>query len=436
MKIAAVGTGYVGLVAGTCLAETGNDVVCLDIDEEKVARLSRGEIPLYEPGLDELIRRNVADGRLRFSTDVACLADRAVVFICVQTPQGEDGSVDLRHVLDAARDATHHCPDDALLVLKSTVPVGTNDRVRTLVHEELGPDTKIEVVSNPEFLKEGAAVDDFLRPDRIVIGTDSERARDIMKDLYAPLVRTEKPVLFMDPRSAELTKYAANALLATRISFMNDIARLCDEVGADVDLVRKGVGADARIGYPFLFPGTGYGGSCFPKDVRALLCMARENDLSFPLLEGCEATNATMKSLLVERARKHFGGLSGHCFTLWGLAFKPRTDDVREAPALAIARALVEGGATVRATDPAALQTGRAALEDLGSSVTFHENNYECLEGSDGLFLVTEWNEFRRPDFERMRSLMRTPVVFDGRNIYDPPRMRALGFEYYGIGRR
>ncbi len=436
MRLAVLGTGYVGLVAGTCFAESGNDVLCLDIDADKVARLEAGDIPIFEPGLEELVARNVADGRLTFSTDMAGVKGREVVFLAVPTPQDEDGSADLQHVLDAARSVAERCDPGTLMVTKSTVPVGTADRLRALVLEVRGPQSGIEIVSNPEFLKEGAAIDDFMKPDRVVVGCQSERARQVMGDLYGPFVRTEHPVLFMDNKSAEITKYAANALLATRISFMNDIARLCDTVGADVHLVRQGVGADSRIGYPFLFPGAGYGGSCFPKDVQALLHTARSHDVDFGILEATERTNAQMKRVLLERAQAHFGDLTGRTFAVWGLAFKPQTDDIREASALVLLRALVEAGAKVRANDPAAMDNVRRRLADLGDAITYHDKNYDCLDGADALFLVTEWNEYRRPDFDRMKGLMASPVVFDGRNIWDPARMREMGFVYHGIGRR
>ncbi len=430
MKLTVLGTGYVGLVAGTCFAESGNDVVCVDVDAEKVARLSRGEVPIYEPGLEELIERNVADGRLSFTTDPGAVAGRDAVFVAVQTPQDEDGSADLQHVLAAARQVANRADRGTLLVLKSTVPVGTARQVKEIVGERL------VVVSNPEFLKEGAAIEDFMKPDRVVVGTSDPRARDLMAELYAPFVRTGSPILFMDNESAELTKYAANALLAARISFMNDIARLCDAVGADVDRVRQGVGADRRIGYPFLFPGVGFGGSCFPKDVQALLHTAGHHGVDFGILEATLRTNEAMKRRLVERAQTHFGSLAGRRFAVWGLSFKPNTDDIREAPSLVIVRRLVEAGATVRVNCPAALDNARRALSDLEGSVEYCGRNYDCLEGVDGLFLVTEWNEYRRPDFDRMKALMKEPVLFDGRNIWDPARMRERGFVYYGIGRR
>jgi len=434
MKIAVLGTGYVGLVAGTCLAESGNDVVCLDLQPARVEALGRGEVPIYEPGLGELVRRNLEDGRLTFSLDPAACADREAIFLAVQTPQGDDGAADLSFVLNAARGACEHASPGTVLVLKSTVPVGTAAQVEAIV-AQLRPGEGITVASNPEFLKEGAAIDDFMKPNRVVIGTRSPQARAVLDELYAPFVRTGNPILHMDPESAELTKYASNALLASRISFMNDMARLCDAVGADVELVRRGVGADHRIGPAFLFPGVGYGGSCFPKDTQALIHTAAQHGVELPLLRGAEQTNAQMKTRHLDQARAHFGDLAGRRFAVWGLAFKPGTDDVREAPSLPLIRGLVAAGATVRVADPAALGTGGAALAELGEAVQPVRDNYACVEGADGLFLVTEWPEFRRPDFNKMRELMAAPVIFDGRNIYDPPRMRQLGFTYYGIGR-
>jgi UDPglucose 6-dehydrogenase len=433
MRIAIIGTGYVGLVAGTCFADSGNDVTCVDIDTRKIALLQQGEVPLYEPGLEELIRRNVRERRLSFSTDVAAAVGPAqVVFIAVGTPEGESGDADLKYVLAAAGQIGRALRRYTVVVDKSTVPVGTADKVR----EAIAWETKVEfdVVSNPEFLKEGAALEDFLKPDRVVIGTDSERARKLMGELYAPFVRTENPILYMDTRSAELTKYAANAMLATRISFMNDMAALCERVGADVDFVRKGLGADKRIGYPFLFPGVGYGGSCFPKDVKALAATAREHGLELDLLGAVERTNARQKRLLVEKALKHFGGsLKGRQLAVWGLAFKPKTDDMREAPSIAIIEGLLAEGAQVVAHDPVAERT---AQRYFGERIRYAQGPYDALEGADALFLVTEWNEFRHPDFERMKALMKAPLLFDGRNIYDPARMRELGFVYVGLGRR
>jgi UDPglucose 6-dehydrogenase len=431
MKLTIVGTGYVGLVAGTCFADSGNDVICVDVDAAKIKTLNAGKVPIYEPGLEELIRKNVREKRLSFSTDLpGAVGQSEVVFIAVGTPEGENGDADLRHVLAAAKQVGESLRRYTVIVDKSTVPVGSADRVREVVDQVT--EQSFDVVSNPEFLKEGAAIDDFLRPDRIVIGTSSEHARRVMGELYAPFVRTENPILYMDTRSAELTKYAANAMLATRISFMNDLALLCEKVGADVDSVRKGMGSDRRIGYPFLFPGIGYGGSCFPKDVKALVATAREFGIEFDLLRAVERTNENQKRLLLQRAVKHYGELTGKHFAVWGLAFKPRTDDMREAPSLVMLEGLLGKGATLTAHDPVATEVAR---RHFGDRVRYSETPYEALEGADGLFVLTEWNEFRRPDFDRMKKLMRQPVVFDGRNIFDPPRMRERGFVYFGIGR-
>jgi len=431
MKLTIVGTGYVGLVAGTCFADSGNDVICVDVDAAKIKALNAGKVPIYEPGLEELIRKNVREKRLSFSTDLpAAVGQSEVVFIAVGTPEGENGDADLKHVLAAAKQIGESLRRYTVIVDKSTVPVGSADRVREVVDQVT--EQSFDVVSNPEFLKEGAAIDDFLRPDRIVIGTSSEHARRVIGELYAPFVRTENPILYMDTRSAELTKYAANAMLATRISFMNDLALLCEKVGADVDSVRKGMGSDRRIGYPFLFPGVGYGGSCFPKDVKALVASARDFGIEFDLLRAVERTNENQKRLLLQRAVKHYGELSGKHFAVWGLAFKPRTDDMREAPSLVMLEGLLGKGATLAAHDPVATEVAR---RHFGDRVRYSETPYEALEGADGLFVLTEWNEFRRPDFDRMKKLMRQPVVFDGRNIFDPPRMRERGFVYFGIGR-
>jgi len=431
MKLTIVGTGYVGLVAGTCFADSGNDVICVDVDAAKIKALNAGKVPIYEPGLEELIRKNVREKRLSFSTDLpAAVGQSEVVFIAVGTPEGENGDADLKHVLAAAKQIGESLRRYTVIVDKSTVPVGSADRVREVVDQVT--EQSFDVVSNPEFLKEGAAIDDFLRPDRIVIGTSSEHARRVIGELYAPFVRTENPILYMDTRSAELTKYAANAMLATRISFMNDLALLCEKVGADVDSVRKGMGSDRRIGYPFLFPGVGYGGSCFPKDVKALGAPARDFGIEFDLLRAVERTNENQKRLLLQRAVKHYGELSGKHFAVWGLAFKPRTDDMREAPSLVMLEGLLGKGATLAAHDPVATEVAR---RHFGDRVRYSETPYEALEGADGLFVLTEWNEFRRPDFDRMKKLMRQPVVFDGRNIFDPPRMRERGFVYFGIGR-
>ncbi len=431
MRISVIGTGYVGLVAGTCFADTGNDVVCVDIDTRKIDLLRKGQVPIYEPGLDEMIEKNVREQRLSFTTDLAAAVGTSqVVFIAVGTPPDETGDADLKHVLDAARDIGKALKQYTIIVDKSTVPVGTADQVRQAVASQ----TKVpfDVVSNPEFLKEGAALDDFLKPDRIVIGADSDKAAKVMGDLYAPFNRQQSRVQFMDTRSAELTKYAANAMLATRISFMNDIAALCERVGADVEAVRMGIGTDERIGMPFLFPGVGYGGSCFPKDVKALVATARDFGLELDLLRAVERTNERQKKLLVQKAVKHFGDLGGRTFAVWGLAFKPRTDDMREAPAIELIEGLMGKGAKVKAFDPVARETARHVF---GDRIVYGEKPYDVLSGADALFVVTEWNEFRHPDFERVKSLLRQPVVFDGRNVFNPARMRELGFTYYGVGR-
>jgi UDPglucose 6-dehydrogenase len=431
MKITVVGTGYVGLVTGTCFAESGNQVTCVDVDAQKISLLNGGGVPIYEPGLEELIHRNVKERRLFFSTSLReAMEGSQVAFIAVGTPPGETGEADLSYVLAAAEELGRAIKSYTVVVNKSTVPVGSAEKVAEVIRKVAS--AEFEVVSNPEFLKEGSAVDDFMRPDRIVVGAATERARTVMGELYGPFVRTERPILFMDARSAELTKYACNAMLATRISFMNDVAALCERVGADVDQVRKGMGADQRIGYPFLFPGVGFGGSCFPKDVRALMSMARLLGLDFDLLRAVERINERQKRMMVAKAQKHFGSLSGRTFALWGLAFKPKTDDMREAPSLAMIEGLVGAGAKVRAHDPVA---AGVAAHLLGDHVQIADEPYAAAEGADALFLVTEWNEFRTPDFERLKRVMRTPVVFDGRNVWDPARLRALGFTYYGVGR-
>ena len=432
MRIAVVGAGYVGLVTGTCLADSGNDVVCIDSDAKRIEGLQEGRIPIYEPGLEELVRQAAKEGRLRFTNDLAAAVGRSkVVFIAVGTPEGENGDAELRHVLEAADEIARAVKHYTVVATKRTVPVGTADHLQ----EKFDRRAKVEVdvVSNPEFLKEGAALDDFQKPDRVVVGTRSERARKIMRDLYAPFVRTERPILFMDPRSAELVKYASNAMLAARISFMNDIAALCERVNADVDQVRKGMGADTRIGYPFLFPGIGYGGSCFPKDVKALLATGRRHGLDLDLLRAVEDTNRRQKRELLVKAQRHFGGeLAGRTFGVWGLAFKPRTDDLREAPSLEVIEGLLGKGARVQAWDPAANERAR---RHFGDRILLAPGPYEALEGAEALFVVTEWNEFRTPDFDRMKALMRGNVVFDGRNVFEPAEMRRLGFVHYGIGR-
>jgi UDPglucose 6-dehydrogenase len=433
MKIAVVGTGYVGLVLGACLAENGNDVICVDKDESKVNTLKAGGMPIYEPGLEEMVRHNRHEERLLFTTDLpSAVRASEIVFIAVGTPQGEDGSADLSHVLSVARDVGRAMNKYTIVVDKSTVPVGTAKKVR----EAIAPETteSFSVVSNPEFLKQGAAIEDFMKPDRVVIGIEDgdARAASMMKDLYGPFTRTGAPILIMGTASAELCKYAANSILATRISFMNEIANVCELVGADVDQVRKAIGADRRIGTSFLFPGVGYGGSCFPKDVKALLKSAQDRGYDFAILSAVEAANEKQKQRLVEKMERHFQDLRGKTIALWGLAFKPRTDDMREAPAIPIIEALLERGATVRAYDPAA---GAVAKRLFNGRIALCDRSYDALEGADALAIVNEWNEFREPDFAKMRSLLRAPIVFDGRNIYTPEQMRALGFTYFSIGR-
>jgi len=432
MKLCVVGTGYVGLVAGPCFAEGGNDVICIDNVAEKIEALRRGVVPIYEPGLAELIRRNVSEGRLSFSTDLADAVRRSVVcFIAVGTPSGEDGSADLRNVMDVAREIGRTMNGYRVVVAKSTVPVGTFARIREAVAS--ATTQPFDVVSNPEFLKEGAAIDDFMKPDRVVIGSTSARAIDIMRELYQPFVRTGNPILTMDNASAEMTKYAANALLATRISFMNEIANLCERVGADVDQVRRGISYDRRIGHHFLFPGVGYGGSCFPKDVKAVIQTAHEQGMPFPLLAAVEEVNHEQKRRLVDKVVTHFGAdLRGRRFAVWGLAFKPRTDDMREAPSLTVVEGLLTRGAVVAVHDPEALGEAR---KHFGDRVSYHRVNYEALKDADALLIVTEWNEFRRPDFARMKQLLRQAVIFDGRNLYEPEVMREHGFTYFPIGR-
>ena len=432
MNIAVIGSGYVGLVVGACLAENGNSVACVDTDAAKIAALKRGEIPIYEPGLNEMLPRNVAEERLRFTTDLdQAVRDAEVIFIAVGTPQDEDGSADLTHVLDVARGIGRAMNGPKVIVNKSTVPVGTAARVREVVSSLTTH--PFAVVSNPEFLKEGTAVEDFLKPDRVVIGTDDPRVEAVMRTLYEPFMRTGKPILVMDHASAELTKYAANAMLASRISFMNEIANFCDRVGADVRQVRLGIGSDSRIGASFLFPGVGYGGSCFPKDVRALIRMGHEVAVELPVVEAVHRTNEAQKGLLVSRIAAHLGGLTGKVVAVWGLAFKPRTDDMREAPAIAVIEGLLLGGARVRAYDPKAEASARRAF---GDRIELCARAYEAVKGADALAVVTEWNEFREPDFPRIRALMRHPAIFDGRNIYNPRALRELGFHYEGIGRR
>src|SRR6478672_5877361 len=410
MKITVVGTGYVGLVTGTCLAETGNHVCCVDIDERKVNKLKNGQITIYEPGLEKLFERNLKEGRLIFTTSLAeGLEEAEIVFLALPTPPGEDGSADLKYVLGVANDIGNLLTDYKIIIDKSTVPVGTAEKVRQAIARNYKGE--FDVVSNPEFLREGVAVDDFLKPDRIVIGTTSERAKALLTELYGPYVRQGNPIIFMDERSAELTKYAANAFLATKISFMNEIAQMCERLGADVDMVRRGIGSDERIGKRFLFPGIGYGGSCFPKDVKALMHSAKEVNYNFEILNAVTDVNEKQKSHLVTKISRYFGDLTGKHFAVWGLAFKPNTDDIREAPALEIISALLNEGATVSAFDPEAMENVRNIF---GDRIRFSETQYECLQDADALIIATEWNEFRTPDFDKIQTMMKDQVIFDG----------------------
>jgi UDPglucose 6-dehydrogenase len=432
MNIAVIGTGYVGLVSGTCYAESGNEVICVDIDPERIGALNEGKIPIYEPGLQELVRRNVGEGRLRFTMDTPeAVAQSMVSFIAVGTPMSSDGAADLRGVLKAAEDIAKAVIGYHIICVKSTVPVGTNDKVREIIMRFAKH--KVDVCSVPEFLKEGSAIEDFMRPDRVVIGSLSDQATAILRELHSPFTRTDNPILVMDPKSAEMTKYACNAMLALRISFINDIAQLCEAVGAEINNVRRGLGSDSRIGSSFLFPGVGYGGSCFPKDVQALIHTAAEKGLKFDLLQAAEDVNTRQKRHLVSRVKQHFGDdLKGRTFAVWGLAFKPRTDDMREAPSLVVVEELLKAGAAVRAHDPEALDNARRIF---GDRISYHKTNYEALTGADALIILTEWNEFRHPNFQRIRSMLKEPVIFDGRNLYDPDLIKALEFKYYSIGR-
>ena len=431
MNITVVGSGYVGLVVGGCLAETGNAVVCADVDQAKIDGLRNNVLPIYEPGLDDYVERNQKQGRLSFTTNIGeAIASADVVFIAVGTPPDEDGSADLRHVLAVAEQIGRHMTRELVVVTKSTVPVGTAAKVSAAVngHAKL----PFHMCSNPEFLKEGAAIDDFMKPDRVVIGVETDHARSVMAELYAPFVRTGKPILFMDLPSAEMTKYAANAMLATRISFMNEIANLCEVVGADVDQVRKGIGSDTRIGPAFLFPGPGYGGSCFPKDVKALVRTARACDVPLRVLDAVEHANDEQKHVLFKKVEACLGSVKGKRIALWGLAFKPNTDDMREAPALVLIEELLGAGAQVVAHDPVAMHETERRI---GRTITYAESSYAALADADALIVVTDWNEYRHPDFERMRTSLRSPVVVDGRNLYDAQKMRAMGFTYASIGR-
>jgi UDPglucose 6-dehydrogenase len=432
VNISVIGTGYVGLVVGACLAETGNDVICADVDASKVEGLKKNVLPIYEPGLDAYVERNQRDGRLSFTTDVAWAVGEAdVVFIAVGTPPDEDGSADLRHVLDVAKSIGTSMRRELVIVTKSTVPVGTAQRVAEVVGKYCK--YPFHMVSNPEFLKEGAAIDDFMKPDRVVLGVESDFARSVMAELYAPFVRTGRPIIFMDIPSAELTKYAANAMLATRISFMNEIANLCERVGANVDLVRRGIGSDERIGPSFLFPGPGYGGSCFPKDVKALARTASERGTVLEVLEAVERVNARQKHRVSEKLLAALGARAkGARVAIWGLAFKANTDDMRESPSLTVIDDLLEAGVTIIAHDPVAMHEAKRRLE---SRIEFADSSYDALRNADALAILTDWNEYRHPDFERMRSLLRHPLLVDGRNLYAPEKMKQFGFEYYSIGR-
>jgi UDPglucose 6-dehydrogenase len=432
MQIAVVGTGYVGLVTGTCFAETGNNVTCVDIDVNKIQKLTNGEITIYEPGLEKLFLRNLKEERLRFTTDLASgIEDADIIFLALPTPPGEDGSADLKYVLGVADHLGKIIKSYKVIVDKSTVPVGTAEKVRLAIAKNA--QVEFDVVSNPEFLREGVAVDDFMKPDRVVIGTNSDRARKLMGDLYAPFVRQGNPIIFMDERSAELTKYAANSFLATKISFMNEIARLCEKLDADVDMVRRGIGSDERIGKRFLFPGIGYGGSCFPKDVQALVKSSNEVNYDFEILNAVMKVNEDQKLHLIPGVKKYFkGNLKGKHFAMWGLAFKPNTDDIREAPALYMIEALTKEGATVTAFDPEAMKNVKALI---GDKISYSENQYEALKGADALIIATEWNEFRTPDFLKIVTALKNKTIFDGRNLFDLVAIRELGFHYESVGR-
>ncbi len=432
MKIAVVGTGYVGLVTGTCFAETGNKVTCIDIDKDKVDKLTNGEITIYEPGLEKLFLRNLKEGRLKFTTNLAAgIEDAAIIFLALPTPPGEDGAADLRYVLGVSNELGRIMTDYKVIVDKSTVPVGTAQKVATAIMANYKGE--FDVVSNPEFLREGVAVDDFMKPDRVVVGTNSEKARKIMGDLYAPFVRQGNPVIYMDERSAELTKYAANSFLATKISFMNEIAQLCERMGADVDMVRRGIGSDERIGKRFLFPGIGYGGSCFPKDVQALIRSSEEISYDFKILKAVEEVNEIQKRHLIPKIKAYFNNdLKGKHFALWGLAFKPNTDDIREAPALSLVEALTDAGATVTAFDPEAMVNVKRAI---GDKIQYATSQYDALTNADALIIATEWSEFRTPDFEMIDARLRQKAIFDGRNLFEVKYITALGYHYESVGR-
>ena len=432
MNLGVIGTGYVGLVAGTCFAESGNDVTCVDIDEKKISALKMGRVSFYEPGLEELVRRNLEEQRLSFTTDLsAAVKQAAIVFIAVGTPQGSDGRANVDQVLATAKAIGSTMDGYKIIVNKSTAPVGTADQIKRMLEGTTAH--PFAVVANPEFLKEGAAVEDFMKPDRVVLGSEDPQAIELLKELYEPFVRTGNPILVMDARSAEMSKYAANAMLAMKISFINEVANLCEQVDADVGEVRRAIGLDRRIGPHFIFPGVGYGGSCFPKDIRAMITMG-EPALELPLLRAVEQVNERQKVLLVEKVMRHFGNdLTGRVFAVWGLAFKPRTDDMRDAPSIVVIEALLKAGGRIEAYDPEAMEEARKIF---GDRVRYHRRNYDALKGADALLVVTEWNEFRRPNFQHMKALLKNPVIFDGRNIFDPAELRRMGFTYYSIGRK
>jgi UDPglucose 6-dehydrogenase len=433
MKISIIGTGYVGLVQGACFADTGNTVLCMDVDEKKIIGLKKGIIPIYEPGLSEMVQRNSQNGRLDFTTNLKTTVERSeIIFLCLPTPQTENGAADLTHILNVVEKIAEYINDDKIVVSKSTVPVGTVDKLKGIFKKKCRHE--VEVVSNPEFLKEGAAIIDSLKPDRIVIGTRNKKAIALLTELYEPFVRTNNPILFMDERSAELTKYASNAFLATKISFMNELAILCEQAGADINWVRKGIGSDPRIGSQFLFAGIGYGGSCFPKDIKALLKTSQEHEYDLKILRAVDEVNTRQKKLLFRKVQKYFGGqLQEKVIAIWGLAFKPQTDDMREAPSIEIIQSLLEAKAKIQAHDPIAMERAKSLFDN---RIEYFQNNYDALKGADALLIVTEWNEFRRPDYAKMKTLLKKPVIFDGRNIYDPKIMKENGFVYFGIGRK
>ena len=435
MRVTIVGSGYVGLVAGTCFADSGSEVICVDVDQKKIDMLNNGQVPIYEPGLEEMIKRNIEQDRLVFTTDIKKgVQESQIIFIAVGTPPDEDGSADLKYVLGVAKEIGTHMNGYKVVVDKSTVPVGTADKVKAEIAKQT--DHKFSVVSNPEFLKEGAAIDDFMKPDRVVIGAEDEEAAEIMRDLYSSFVRTGKPIIVMDIRSAELTKYAANSLLATKISFMNEMANLCDAVGANVEHVRKGIGSDRRIGPHFIFPGPGYGGSCFPKDVQAVIRTAHDYGKHLRILEAVEQVNDKQKTVLMDKINRYFeNDLTGKIFAVWGLSFKPNTDDMRMSPASSMIRALVDKGAKIQAHDPEALKEAEWRFEDIKDSVSLFKKRYDALEGADALVVMTEWNAFREPDFYLIKETLTNPVIFDGRNLYKPERMQRLGIDYFSIGR-